>query len=64
MESPAHKRYYAAIDADTLFTSHLIRVYGAKNARDMRYRTNEFRDPQLLAAFRRKLAADQDNLGI
>lgn len=56
-----HEEYYAALAADAAFSAELQRVYG-KSASDMRYRTNEFSDPHLVAAWERKLAADSANL--
>jgi hypothetical protein len=51
--------YRAAMGADAAFERELQRVYGSVGAPNMRYRTREFRDAKLKAAFARKVKADR-----
>jgi hypothetical protein len=44
--------------ADNHYHWELIRVYGAREASDMRYRPHLHKDPDLIAARAAKLAAD------
>ena len=52
--------YRAAIAADDRFHAHVVRVYGKERAGDMRYRSKEWTDPELIRAAEEKHLADSE----
>ena len=56
----AVETFRRALEADAAFRRELVRVYGAKRARHMRYVADHVHtDPALVAAMNAKLAADK-----
>lgn len=49
----------AAYAADDAYQAELVRVYGRRNAGDMRYQPNRFEDAALINAHTAKRAADE-----
>lgn len=59
MDIVANELRLAAYAADDTYQAELVRVYGRKNASEMRYKPNDFEDAALIQAHEAKRAADE-----